>query len=214
MTPDPTLRDRVLDAAAAQPAPTRSSARLWAVVTYVLALIGAVVSFLGAGGFSHSAGRPWPLTVGIAAGALVLAIVVGALGWWRGRSMVGRPAALLAVVVAMAPIATFAWLVSWHGRYVEPFARVGWRCLGLTLATGALPAAAALWLRRRTVPVHPGLNGAVLGTVGGALGGVLVDFWCPLTNAPHVLIGHVAPVLLLAAIGCLVGQAVLPVRRR
>jgi hypothetical protein len=92
--------------------------------------------------------------------------------------------------------------------------RPGFRCLELTLAVGTLPLLVALFARRGTDPVSPAGAGAALG-VGIGLGAALpVDLWCPVGNAQHVLMGHVGPIVLLAAAGALVGAKWLAVRRR
>jgi hypothetical protein len=43
----------------------------------------------------------------------------------------------------------------------------------------------------------------------GSWAAVLVDLWCPLTNMPHVLVGHVLPLVILAAAGGVLGHRVL-----
>lgn len=214
MNPSTSLRDRILAGAAQQPSRTRAQGLRRAAVAYPIAAAGGLALFEAWGGLEHSAGRPASLTFGIAAGALVLAVAATSVAWWRGRSLVGRPAPFLLATAALLPLVTFAWLVSFDGHYVEPFARVGWRCLGMTLFGGSLLLGAAAWLRNRTVPVHAPLAGAALGVTAGAWAGVLVDLWCPLTNAPHVLVGHVLPLVLLAALGGVLGHGVLRLRAR
>jgi len=114
------------------------------------------------GGFDHAAGRPITLTAGLAAGALLLAIASASVAWWRGKSQVGRTQAALLAIAILVPLATYVWMVSWHGRYAEPFQRVGYRCFAMTIASGAPLLAAALWLRKRTVANHPVAGGAAL----------------------------------------------------
>jgi len=73
----------------------------------------------------------------------------------------------------------------------------GWRCLAMTLAMSALPLGSLLFLRRGIEPRGPWALGAAIGASCGASAGVLVDLWCPLTDMSHVLLGHVAPILIL-----------------
>jgi hypothetical protein len=41
---------------------------------------------------------------------------------------------------------------------------------------------------------------------------VLVDLWCPVGHVPHLLAGHVGPMLLVGAVGAVAGARVLGVR--
>jgi hypothetical protein len=214
MTPSSSLRDRVLADVAAHRSRTRSQGRRRAALLYTVAALAGLPLFFAWGGFAHTSGRPIALTVGMSLGALLLAVVCAAVAWWRGRSVVGRPATALLATAVLAPLATYFWLVSWHSRYVDPFARVGYRCLTMTLVAGAAMLAAALFLRKRSVPVHATAAGAALGAAAGAFGGVSVDVWCPLSAAPHVLVGHVLPIVILAVAGAIAGRLVLPVRAR
>jgi hypothetical protein len=62
--------------------------------------------------------------------------------------------------------------------------------------------------------VRPALNGAVMGLAAGACAWVAVDLWCPVAYVPHLLLGHVLPLLVLAGAGALLGHTVLSLRRR
>ena len=214
MTPSSSLREKILAEAAATKSRTRSEGRRRAVVAYTVAALLGLPLFFAWGGLGHAAGRPLTLTAGISAGALLLAIAAASVAWWRGKSQVGRTQTALLAIAILVPIVTYVWMVSWNGRYVEPFQRVGWRCFAMTIASGAPLLGAALWLRKRTIAVHPVAGGAALGAAAGAFGGITVDLWCPLTNSAHVLVGHVAPIVLLALVGMIAGRFVLALRQR
>jgi hypothetical protein len=205
------LRARILASAAVTPSRTRSEGRRRAAVAYGAGALVGILHFEAWGGLAHSAGRPRVLTVSMAFGAVVLAVASSAVGWWRG-SMVGRPAQVLWTAPLLVPAITLAWLFAFHNRYVEPFARVGYRCLGLSLVAGGALLCAAVWLRRGTVVQHAPLAGAALGATAGAWSAVLVDLWCPLTNVPHSLVGHVLPIVILAGLGALLGKTTLRLR--
>jgi hypothetical protein len=119
---------------------------------------------------------------------------------------------VLAAVALSVPLSTMAWLVAWSGRYVEPFARVGVRCGALTLVLATALFGALFAMRTRRVPFVPAMHGAALGATSGAWAAVLVDLWCPLTSASHVLVGHAAPMVILALLGAVGGRYVLAVR--
>ncbi len=111
------------------------------------------------------------------------------------------------------PIALFAWTQVFAGTYVEPFSRVGWRCMGITLAAAALPLSTFLLMRRGVEPRRPMALGAAIGAICGAWASVAVAAWCPLTNALHVLAGHVAPVVVLGLLGAGLGRSILGIRQ-
>ena len=214
MTPSSSLREKVLTDSAANRARTRREGRRRALLVYTIAALAGLPLFFAWGGAAHGAGRPADQTWGIALGALLLAVACASVAWWRGKSMVGRSRKALVAIAFFAPIATYVWMVSWHGRYVEPFSRVGYRCLAMTIVSGLPLLAAALWLRKRTVVAHPVASGAALGAAAGAFGGITVDLWCPLTNSPHVLVGHVLPIAILTLMGGAAGRVLLGIRPR
>jgi hypothetical protein len=89
--------------------------------------------------------------------------------------------------------------------------RPGERCLSLSLLVALGPLLSFLAIRQRT-PVRPTLNGAVLGFAAGACAWVAVDLWCPVAYVPHLLLGHVLPLFVLAGTGALLGRALLKLR--
>jgi hypothetical protein len=208
------LRARMRAELAAKAAPTRAEGTRTAIAAYAVAVTAMLAIFQSAGGLSHSAGRPLALTVGVALAVAVLGVVATVLTRPKAGSMLPRRLAVYALLALVAPLAVFAVTVAWNGLYTEPFQRFGWRCMGLALATGSLLAGAVFALRRGRAIHHAGAQGAAIGAMCAIWANVLVDLWCPLTNAPHVLVGHVAPTALLAAAGWLVGRWALPLRPR
>jgi Negative regulator of sigma F len=206
MMPSPALKERVLSAARAQPARTRAQGRLRAIVVYAAALATAFAAFEAWGGLEHSAGRPFAYTLSIALGAGVIAALATRFSMWRGNSIAGLPARALLAVVLAAPIATLVWTSAWHGSYFEPFTRVGYRCLAQSLTTGGALLLVTLSLRKRTHPTNPVVVGAAMGAVAAAWSDIFVVLWCPLTNVPHAMVGHVLPILVLSGIGALLGR--------
>ncbi|MES1206849.1 MAG: NrsF family protein, partial [Pseudomonadota bacterium] len=91
--------------------------------------------------------------------------------------------------------------------------RVGLRCLVLGVATGGLMLFAALMSWRRTEPVTPVATGAAFGAGAGLGSALLIDLWCPVSYLPHLLLGHVLPIVILAVVGGLVGGRVLGMLR-
>jgi len=69
-------------------------------------------------------------------------------------------------------------------------------------------------LRRGSDPLHPVLTAAAFGAAVGAGAWVLVDLWCPVGYVPHVLLGHVLPLLLLIGLSALLGSRVVAMGKR
>lgn len=214
MNRSPTLRDQVLAAAAAAPSPTRSSARHSGALLYACATSAMLAVFFAAGGLGHSDARPAQLTWTIAVGALVLSAITVFLVARRRASMLDRPRQWLVGAMLLLPVATFAWLTAFSARYAAPAAKVGWRCLGLTIALAALPLAVVMWRRRGTATASSAWLGAAFGAASAGCAAVFVDLWCPLTDVSHVAVGHVLPLFGLMLVGAAVGRLVLPLQNR
>lgn len=207
------LKRRVAAAVRAEPSPTRVAARQRGWLTFAISTAIALAIFAEAGGV-RTAGRPGLLVVWTCVGWIVAASAAGALAVARGRSMLGRSTQSLAILVVALPLALLLWKIgvtipfgpemtaAWPGR-------PGFRCLGLSLAMAAPLLVAFVVIRRRTDPVHPGIAGAALGVTAGVAAGTLVDLWCPIAHLPHVLLGHILPLVLLALVGAWAGRRLL-----
>ncbi len=66
-----------------------------------------------------------------------------------------------------------------------------------------------LFTLRRLVPVGRARIGMALGAAGGALGGFVLHFICPLAGTAHVVLGHVGGTILAAIAGALLLPALL-----
>jgi hypothetical protein len=227
------LRARVLAAAAAEAAPTR------AAVNRRNRLLGAFGVATGAAAFvtfamlapenrwfalggdvapgQHVERSAW-LVVTTASGALGIAAGASWLALARGRSMLGRPREWLLYALVLIPIGLFAWKVGSSLAFGDAMIawpeRPGLRCLSLSLLVAIGPLLSFLAIRR-SAPVGPALNGAVVGLAAGACAWFFVDLWCPVAYVPHLVIGHLLPLLILAGGGALLGSMLLsPSRRR
>jgi hypothetical protein len=208
------LRDRVLATARALPVQTRARVRLRrAVVLLCGAFVGLVVFSLAGG--ARIGPRPVLLVVAAsAAGALIAGFAAGVL-LTRGASMLGRPYALrIGVVVGAPPMAIAArhlLSAAFEGMVRVWPHRAGFRCLALALAIGLAPTVAFGLAFRRSQVVTPGFFGAGVGVALGLSAGVLVDLWCPVAYLPHLLLGHLLPVMILGVAGCLIGRRLLAI---
>jgi hypothetical protein len=204
------LKARVLLAVQAEPTPTQAARRRQAVVLLTIGAAISLATFVCAGGV-RCYERP-PLLVFVTAfGWLAATIIALAIAFARGRSPLGRPTTWLLALVVAAPVLLLAWKVA----VTLPFGpesmvywdeKLGFRCLELSLGTGLPLLVALAFARRRSVPVRPGLTGAALGMAAGIAAGSLVDLWCPVGYLPHLLLGHILPLVVLAGLGALLGR--------
>ena len=218
------LKERTLAAVAGRPAPTRAAVRRQSLLIGALAVAASLMVFLWAGGVRPGGVvkedlevvRPWVLIAGTALGAAAFALLAawGAIG--RGGSMLGRKRRWLVLVIVAVPALLFGWKLLLSGQFagamLEWPRRFGYRCLGLSLATGIAPLGALMILRRDSAPLDAGLTGAAMGVAAGAGAWVMVDLWCPVAFPLHLLVGHVLPLCILGAIGFVLGRQLLALR--
>jgi hypothetical protein len=213
----PELKQRVLASAAAKPAPTRGQTIRARLVLFAAAIAGALVIFFVKGGVRMT-NRP-PLLVALTSLGTAILSGVGmyALFTRRGRSMLRRPRVWLLLAALGSTVAFMSWKYGVSAAFGMAQAwpgRVGFKCLRLSILTGALPLCAALVSWRGTDPLTPAATGAAFGAGAGLGSALLVDLWCPVAYVPHLLLGHVLPIAVLATLGALVGWRLLRVRSR
>jgi hypothetical protein len=215
MTLSPDLRQRVLEAARRQPAPTRRQVRLRNLGYAALAVAGTLAAFFAVGG-PRPGPRPLALVVATAVGAFAVAALALYAAAGAGRGMLGRARGWLLGAAAATPAAFLAWKLAWSSRYDHMtdawLARPGYRCFSLTLLFALLPFAVLLLARWRSDPTHPRSLGLALGVASGMCAGALVDLWCPVGHLGHLLAGHVLPTALLGLLGAWLGQRLLGIR--
>ena len=206
---------RVLDAVRRVPSPTRREVRRGDLGILLAAVVASLVVFAAVGGIRVGS-RPLPLIVGSGAAWGAIAAAVTALALFRGHSMLGAPRAwLLGGALAIAPLLALTWacLPVPSGDAATPHAfGPDAVCFAVTIALAAGPLYALVRARSEGDPVRPVWTGAALGAASGAWGAVLIDLHCDRVDVAHVLLGHVAPVLLLTAVGAVWARAALTVR--
>ncbi len=216
MLPPADLRARVLAEVAREPAPSRREVRVRNAVLFASGFVVPGAVFLLSGGV-HTTGRPQALLLATAIGASAIALVALVVAAGRGRSMLGRSGAVLIGLALATPLAMLAWKVAVSWQFPGMMAgwpdRAGFRCLRLSCVLAAWPVIALVMMRRGSDPLHPRLTGAAIGAAAGACSWVFVDLWCPVAYVPHLLIGHVLPIVLTTAAGAWLGKFV-ALRRR
>ena len=158
--------------------------------------------------------RPAWLALATTLGAAALAAVALWMAAGRGASMLGRSRRAVMAVVLGVPLALFLWKVgltecvrgmsnAWPGR-------PGTRCFFVALLSGAGPFAALLWARRGTVVVDVAWMGAAMGVAAGAVGWTVNDLRCQVGYLNHLLLGHVAPVIIFVLLGLALARWLAP----
>ena len=214
--PSAELRARVLAAARARPAASRTTWQRRGAVRLAVGVALSVGVLLAIGGPSAD-GRPagyFSIVLGLWA---VVAMAATWFGVTRGRSMLGRPAWARVAVAVLTPVALFATAVAAGAAW--PSGVVGHSdlrhhavCVTCTLVMALGPFVAFLAMRRGSDPVAPRLMGAALGAAAGAWGAACIELRCGLATVDHVVLGHVLPVAVISAVGFLLGARWLAVR--
>ena len=212
---EPDLKRRVLAAATAEASPTRQQRALWSAIRAASALAVPLLLFTLVGG-PRVGPRPLGLVAMTALGTSGIAVAALSVALGRGSSMLGRSRRWLLGTALIVPVAFLIWKVAGSAgvpHMMDPWpTRSGLRCFALTVLFAAWPVVALVWERSGSDPVHPRALGLALGVAAGAGAAALVDLWCPVGHVPHLLSGHVAPMLLLGGLGALVGARALGVR--
>jgi hypothetical protein len=152
--------------------------------------------------------RPRGYVVALALAWLPIAVVGTWVGVGQGRSMLGRPRGWAFSVATLTPAAmllTWAAVASvWPSTLDDP--SVGLQhivCNAMTVILAVGPLAAFGLLRRHSDPVHPRITGAAIAAASAAWGAWMLHLLCGFTSATHILLGHIAPVVLVTLFGAL-----------
>ncbi len=209
--PPPVLDARIRAAIAADLKPKHVLSRPTRIALgFGAALSVMVVVWLFRGGQTLPAGQ-WLALVFWAS------IVLAALLLGLPRRNAGQAQAISRWAVLLVPLGFFTYLatvstgfdslanVLFGGDAVPHAARCG---VGST-ALGTLAAATLFVLWRRTDPFHPALTGALAGVLGGVAGAIAIGLVCPGQEGFHLWLGHGLVLLLLGALGALLGRRLL-----
>jgi hypothetical protein len=211
----PDLKHRILTAAASEASPTRKQRVARSAILAVSSLAIPLLLFTLVGG-ARIGPRPLGLIAMTALGTAAIAVAALFEAVGRGTSMLGRSRRRLLGTALVVPVAFLIWKVAASSsvpHMLDPWPdRSGMRCFALTALFAIWPLVALGWERRSSDPVHPRALGLALGVAAAAAAAVLVDLWCPVGYVPHLLTGHVAPMLMLGGLGALMGGRVLGVR--
>jgi|SRR5580658_1735731 hypothetical protein len=206
------LKQRILNAAAHAPSPTRTQGRRLGAWLAALSLAIGLAIFEIMGGVAHSAARPLVFTVRLADGWALTSIVLTWLVLRASAPQVSSRGLLVAVAIG-GPIALCAWASFFHGDYAEPALPKDWPCFVATVLGAAAPLASFLYVRRGIEPEYPGALGGAAGAACAAWAALFDFLRCPSTDAAHIALGHAAPIVLMTIVGFGLGTRVLGLRR-
>ncbi|MGH0030823.1 MAG: NrsF family protein [Myxococcota bacterium] len=183
---------------------------IWLVVSWLLVVAVTVgIAPLREGWWSQLLGNPRFLAetlLGWAAGAAAITCA-----FQLGRPGPGRPLRRSAAALVLAALWVGAYVLDLAAPALDP-STDGMRngCTLQVLVFGLPPLLLGLAMLRRLAPIDRAFTGAVVGAAGGAVPALLMQLACMYVPG-HILIHHMAPVLLLAALGA--GLGVLMLRR-
>jgi hypothetical protein len=130
------------------------------------------------------------------------------------------PGARDAVALAWIPmILTALWIIalslriafaggSMAGSMTWPYPA----CLIKVASIAAMPAVLLIVMLRRAGPLRLALAGGLGGLAAGAVGSLGAQLACPNGNPAHALLGHAAPMVMLALLAAVFGRALLSPR--
>jgi hypothetical protein len=121
--------------------------------------------------------------------------------WW--------PLVLLGALVAVS--AAEVTLVALVGDVGSPLR--AWTCVRKLTFVGAIPAVGAIVLIRRAAPLDPVWTALLALVASGAAGALTSELACPVHAPMHVMLWHILPIAVYAALGTLAIWLVVRLRR-
>jgi hypothetical protein len=191
----------------ARPSATRPSARpvriFVAALSFSLAALSVCIRRSDA-----DLRPPGAVAAGSLWGAIVVALVVGALLVRRGALWPARGALQATVWGVPAALALYPLLNAalWPLPGPPGNTTKGVICLVASVVLGGTALAGLLFAYRKSDPVSPGLSGAALGALAGAWVALSQQLRCPFGDPLHALTTHILPSLLLSGLGWLLGR--------
>lgn len=212
----PYLRDRVMQTVRSEAVPTRADGARRGALVLALGFAEMVVISLA---ISHP--KTWGRPIGYLDTLVVtwtfVALVVTWIGVGRGQSMLGRSRWWYVATIAATPLlllgTALAAAMHWPSTLADastPFRHAA--CVLGTLVLAGGPFVAFSRLRRGRVARRPRLIAAAMATAAAAWGAVALLLVCPFTSPVHLVLGHLLPIWLIAALGWALGERLVAVR--
>ncbi|MGQ0733221.1 MAG: NrsF family protein [Acidobacteriota bacterium] len=141
-------------------------------------------------------------------------LIVTALSAAVGALVVSVPGAERTVLVRWAPvmagIAAVLWVIGDLAASVTAGApelrfTFGWSCVWKTASVGAVPGTALFAMVRQAAPLRAGWAGLLAVLATAAVGVLGANVICPSDRPLHLLLWHVGPLMVCAALGAALG---------
>ena len=148
-------------------------------------------------------------------------LIITALSAAVGALTVSVPGAERSPLVRWAPVIAAAASIVWAAGELVYAAATGaptgrltfaWHCVYKTSAVGAVPGVALFLMVRRAAPMHAAWAGLLAVLATAAVGVLGANTICPNDRPLHMLLWHVTPLMLFAALGAALGTWLLDPR--
>jgi hypothetical protein len=153
--------------------------------------------------------------------ALLLAVT--AISAAAGALVMSVPGAEQSRLVRWIPVTTAVLCIVWAVGELAVAAATGapsgrltfaWHCVYKTTSVAVLPGVALFLMVRRAAPMHAGWAGLLAVLATAAVGVLGANIICPNDRPLHMLLWHVAPLAVFAALGAALGSWLLRWPRR
>ncbi|MEO0823519.1 MAG: NrsF family protein [Pseudomonadota bacterium] len=151
------------------------------------------------------------LGAGEAFGVVFWAATAAAAVWAASRLARPEPAPLVALIGPLAALLCAVGLMAWLGRGEGVTVFRADHVAHCAEIIGLLSLPPFLWLSvvmRRGAPASPRAAGATIGLIAGAIAALAYTLNCPIGDALAALSAHTVSVLLVSALGAVVGPSV------
>jgi hypothetical protein len=141
-------------------------------------------------------------------------LIITAMSAAVGALVVSVPGAERSPMVRWAPVIAAAASVLWAAGELVYAAAIGaptgrltfaWHCVYKTMCVGAVPGVGLFLMVRRAAPMHATWAGLLVVLATAAVGVLGANTICPNDRPLHMLLWHVAPLMLFAALGAALG---------
>jgi hypothetical protein len=193
--------------------PVRTRRRFGAFLTVALLGLVAPVATLLLRPLRRDLGAlpmSWLVVASLAWGLSFVLTLAATLVPGRGEVLPSAGRASRAGTVALVVLALFALFATIdapgfddHPVGMRAFVASCVHCAGYVAKVAAVFLLVGVLALRRLAPVGRSRLGMALGAAGGAVGGLVLIFLCPIGGAAHVVLGHVGGMALAAAAGAL-----------
>jgi hypothetical protein len=157
----------------------------------------------------HQLPMAWLVVAALAWGLAFVLTLAATLVPRRGEVLPSAGRAAQIGAAALAGLALFALIATTHvPGSVYPVGMTALfhsclHCAGFVAKIAAVFLLVGVVALRRLAPVGRSRLGMALGAAGGAMGGLVLVFLCPIGGTAHMILGHVGGMALAAAAGAL-----------